>query len=116
MQAKNREIALLQQQLGEKVSHELLTLCPLTMNISDYGKLYIYIYLIRTSSNCACVRNTRFFLYESIMKYFLLFSEGVRSCVHPTRSLCVEERGGRDRPVYLRQSWACIYYRPLLES
>ena len=30
------------------------------------------IYLVRTSSNCACVRIKRFFLYENVMKYFFL--------------------------------------------
>ena len=61
----------------------------------------IYVYLVRTSSNCACVRITRFFLYENIMKYFsTLLSDDVCSYVDPTRSLCVEERGGRDRSVY----------------
>ena len=34
MQAKDKEIALLQQQLGGKVSHELYTLNSLTKNIS----------------------------------------------------------------------------------
>ena len=34
MQAKDREIALLQQQLGEKVSHEWHTLNSLAVNIS----------------------------------------------------------------------------------
>ena len=34
MQAKDREMALLQQQLGEKVSHEWYTLTSLAINIS----------------------------------------------------------------------------------
>ena len=34
MQAKDREITLLQRQLGEKVSHEWYTLNSLAMNIS----------------------------------------------------------------------------------
>ena len=85
--------------------------------IHKMSKIIIINYLVRTSSNCACVRITRFFLYENIMKYFsTLLSDDVCSYVDPTRSLCVEERGGRDRPVYLRQSWARIYHRPLLES
>ena len=39
MQAKDREITLLQQQLGKKVSHELLilTLYPLTMKNFDFS-------------------------------------------------------------------------------
>ena len=70
--------------------------------VQTVGIFHLYnIYLVRTSSNCACVRITRFFLYENFMKYFsTLLSDDACSYVDPTRSLCVEERGGRDRAVY----------------
>ena len=58
-----------------------------------YIILYIIIiYLVRTSSNCACVRITRFVLYEN-MKNFLLFTMSVLTLIRREASVWKREVG-----------------------